>query len=321
MLWKTRTLSLLTSLMAVAVDPAIGAPAPPDPGASPQPLVALLPFADRTDGRWWLWTGCSAGEGVAHLVADSLVRSRHWALADTAQLAALARARQWRVDGLEDAQAAELARALGADWVVLGAVTSFGVEQPAPDAKRRRWGLPPKRRTETARVSLELRVLDAATGAVRRSERISRERLLSGASSAREADRPTAPVALAGTPLGDAVREAVAAAVQVLEQERQAHWSARVVRLMRYGLVELDIGRSAGIVRGDRLVVWRTSRIESDAETGEIRGGLDEVAAEVVVTGFTLDGRRAVAKVVRGQVSAGDTARPSAAWMPRAPAR
>ncbi len=320
MLWKTRTLTLLTSMLAVAVDPAIGAPARPvTPRASHEPVVALTAFADRTDGRWWLWTGCSAGEGVAHLLADSLARARDWAIADTARLAAMARARQWRSDALEDAQACELARALDADWVVLGAVTAFGIEQPAPDAKRRRWGLPPKRRSETARVTLELRVLDAASGAVRRSQVITRERLLDGASSARDVQRQPHPQALAGTPLGDAVREVVSAAVLLLTQERQAHWSARIVRLMRYGLVELDAGRSAGLERGDRLSVWRTSPIEGDATTGEIRGGVEEVAAEVVVTGFTVDGRRAVAKVVRGQVAAGDLARPTAAWTPRVP--
>jgi len=320
MLWRTRTLTLLTSVLAVAVDPAIGAPLPPAaPRVSTEPTVALLPFTDRTDGRWWLWTGCSAGEGVAHLLADSLAQAHDWALADTARLSAMARARAWRTDALDDAQACELARALDADWVVLGAVTAFGIEQPAPDTKRRRWGLPPKRRNEIARVTLELRVLDAASGAVRRSQVISRERLLDGASSARDAQRVPGALALAGTPLGDAVREVVSAAVQLLTQERHAHWSARVVRLMRYGLVELDVGRSAGLTRGDRLSVWRTSPLEGDAITGELTGGIDEVAAEVVVTGFTVDGRRAVAKVVRGRVVPGDLARPTAAWTPRVP--
>lgn len=321
MLWKTRTLSLAMSVMAVAVDPAIGAPA--RPVASPptsQPVVALLPFADHTDGRWWLWTGCGAGEAVSHLIADSLRVRQGWSLADTAQMASIAASHRWARVLLDDARAADLARESGAEWAVLGTVTALGIEQPKPDANRRRWGLPPKRRTETARVTLELRVIDAATGSVRRSEQISRERLLSGASSANERERPTALMALAGSPLGDALRDVVSAAVQVLEQERRAHWSARIVRTMRYGLVELDLGRAAGLSRGDRLSVWRTSPLEFDPVSGSLSGGLDEIAAELVVTGFTVDGRRAVAKVVRGDVSAGDLVRPSASWMPPAPA-
>lgn len=323
MLWKTRTLSLALSVVAVAVDPAIGAPARPPSAPAPavhRPVVALLPLADRTDGHWRLWTGCSAGEAVAALLADSLVRARGWALADTARMAALAESRRWSRDALDDPQAAELARAAGAAWVVLGSVTALGVQQPQPDASRRRWGLPPKRRTDTARVTLELRVLDAATGSVRRAEHITRERLLSGSTSAREGERRSAPSAIAGTPLGEALAEAVAAAVQVLEQEVRAQWSARVIRRMRYGLVELDIGRSSGVARGDRLTVWRPGSMEIDPATGGISGGLDEIAAELVVTGFTLDGRKAVAKVLRGEVTAGDTVRPATAWAAPAPA-
>jgi hypothetical protein len=278
-------------------------------------VLALAPFSDRTDGQWMLWTGCPAGEGLTRLLADSLARGRGWELADGAERPG--GTADHDLPGATDAARAAWGRRLGAGWVVCGTVTAFGVDAPAPDPQRRRWSLPPGRRVATARVTLELRVIETATGTVRRSERVTRERLLSGASSAREHARPVAPLATDGTPLGEALREAVAACATVLEQEALAHWSTRVVRV-RGDRVELDAGRASGLVPGARLTVWRTGIAVMGGDGELVASGPDEMAAELEVEDFTADGRRARARILRGRAWTGDTARPWSAWTPRA---
>ena len=282
----------------------IASPVAPQPW---RPALAVLPFTDRTEGAWLLWTGRDVGEGLAQWVADSLGRMDRWRLPDTARVSG-AFATRHRQDRLSDANAMALGSSLGSELALTGVVTSFAVTETQPDPNYTRWGVGSGRRRTTATVVLELRLLDCASGSVVRTSVLKREQTSQSSSSVGQSER----VERSGfveTPLGRAAHEVVAAAVQLLEDERTSRASVRVARV-ESGAVWLDAGRARGLAAGQRLVVMRPELVTMDPEEGVVTPQTESVAAELVVTGFAEGiGHPARCRLQRGRVEPGDVVR------------
>ncbi len=272
-----------------------------------RPALAVLPFTDRTEGAWLLWTGRDVGEGLAQWVADSLGRMDRWRLPDTTRLSGAFAARR-RADRLSDANAMALGSSLGSELALTGVVTRFAVTETQPDPNYTRWGVGSGRRRTTATVVLELRLLDCATGSVVRTAVLKREQTSQSSSSVGQTDRLDR-ADFANTPLGRAAHEVVAAAVQLLEDEWTSRASVRVARV-ESGAVWLDAGRARGLAAGQRLVVMRPELVTMDPEEGVVTPQTERVAAELVVTGFAEGaGRPARCRLQRGRVEPGDVVR------------
>jgi curli biogenesis system outer membrane secretion channel CsgG len=269
-----------------------------------RPTLAVLPFSDRSSGEWLLWTGRDVGEGLARWIADSLSCDRDWRLPDTARVAEAFMARR-RTELLSDANAVALGASLGAELAMTGVVTEFAVSETPPDLRALRWGVGSGRRRTTATVTIELRLLDCTNGAVVRAATIQREQQSQSSSSADAPDRIDRR-AFVGTPLGIAAREAVAAAVHLLDEERIARTSVRVARI-EAGSVWLDAGRARGLAPGQRLVVMRPEVVTLDPADGAMVPESEHIVAELRVMGFADGpGRPAHCRLERGVVEPGD---------------
>ena len=272
-----------------------------------RPALVVMPFTDRTEGAWLLWTGRDVGEGLAQWVADSLGRMDRWRLPDTARVngAFVSRRRQ---DRLSDANAMALGSSLGSELALTGVVTSFAVTQTQPDPNYMRWGVGSGRRRTTATVVLELRLLDCASGSVVRTSVLKREQTSQSSSSVGQNERVER-VGFVNTPLGRAAHDVVAAAVQLLEDEWTSCASVRVARV-ESGAVWLDAGRARGLAAGQRLVVMRPELVTMDPEEGVVTPQTERVSAEMVVTGFAEGaGRPARCRLQRGRVEPGEVVR------------
>ena len=306
-----RAVLVAISLLLMGSSVAAAAPAAPiEPSGSWRPAIAVLPFTDRTDGAWLLWSGRDVGEGLARLVADSLARTARWRVPDSARVAAAFANRERRA-ALSDANALTLGASLGAELALAGTVLTFEVAETQPDPRFTRWGVGSGKRRTTATVVLELRLLDCAAGTVVRSATVKREQVSQSNSSA--GGEREDPRAFAETPLGRATGEVVQASVRLLEEELTARTSVRVAQVTPRSVV-LDAGRARGLARGQQLAVWRPELVTLDPADGTMIPESERVAAELIVVGFTdATGRRAICRLRRGHVQPGDRVRLMAA--------
>lgn len=289
----------------------VAAPVNVTPVALWRPALVVMPFTDRTEGAWLLWTGRDVGEGLAHFVADSLSCTGQWRMPDTARVARAFATRQ-RTGLLSDANAFALGGSLGAELALTGVVSTFEVTETQPEPNYTRWGVGSGRRRTTATVVLELRLLDCASGAVVRTAAIKREQTSQSSSSAAIQDRVDQ-ASFESTPLGRATREVVTATVGLLQEEWLSRTSVRVARVFS-DAVWLDAGRARGLVPGQRLVVMRPEVVSIDPSEGFVTPQTERVAAELLVTGFTDGaGRQARCRLQRGRVEPGDVVRLAAA--------
>lgn len=287
------------------------APLPGIPAALWQPALAVMPFTDRTEGAWLLWTGRDVGEGLAQSIADSLSRSGQWRLPDSAHLARAFETRQ-RKQLLSDANAIALGSSFGAELTLTGVVSTFEVTETQPDPRYTRWGVGSGRRRTTATAVLELRLLDCATGSVVRTAVLKREQTSQSSSSAASGERVER-ASFEDSPLGRATREVVTATVQLLEEEWVTRTNVRVARVLP-DAVWLDAGRARGLAPGQRLIVMRPELVSMDPVDGGMTARSERVTAELLVTGFADGtGRQARCRLQRGRVEPGDVVRLAAA--------
>ncbi len=271
-----------------------------------RPALAVLPFTDRTEGAWLLWTGRDIGEGFARMLADSLACSGDWRLPDTTRVIQAFAARQ-RQNLVSDANASSLGSSLGAELALCGVVSEFSVTETQPDPRAMRWGMGGGRRRTTAKVVVELRLLDCATGAVVRTSVIRREQVSQSSSSA--GDDRIERSAFENTPLGRATREVLESSVRVLEEELVSRMSVRVAGVSA-AAVWLDAGRARGLTPGQRLLVMRPELITLDPADGTATPQTERIAAELLVTGYVdVSGRQARCYLQRGRVEPGDIVR------------
>jgi hypothetical protein len=156
-----------------------------------------------------------------------------------------------------------------------------------------------------ARVSVTLRALDVRDGTVLIETTASREKLGKGVAMIDRLERSGGAPAL-DPALSQALGEVLSDLARTVGQQLEAHWRARVLSERR-GAVLLDAGASRGLFPGQRLDIWRPGIEVLDEDLARL--GEDVWVGSVVVT--SLEGRgRSRARIVDGEVHAGDVVRP-----------
>jgi hypothetical protein len=283
--------------MLVAASPARAAAADHacDP---PRTRVALVRLSDATDHSWAAWTGADPATIVLNLLADSLEKSRG------RQVTILAAPHSPASRPVEDAAAIAAARLAQAEVVVTGVVAEFTVEEHREAGKFSRWGVSALDARARAQVRVTLRVLDVLDGGVILETTVDRERTGRGTTSAGRAGAEPASGLLAGT-LDEVLRELVLA----VDQRLDTRWQASVLAT-ETGHCMLDSGAGRGLFVGQRLDVWRAGIETYDEDFVQVAEDVRVAAIEIVA----LLGRgRARARVLEGDVSFGDRARPCTA--------
>jgi hypothetical protein len=263
----------------------------------PRTHVALVPLTDATDRTWAAWSGAEPAAIVLHMLSDSLEKSRG------RKVTRLTPAPGPAARPVDDSAAIAAAKAAHAEVVVTGSVTAFELVERREGGKFSRWGTSALEARARALVRVTLRVLDANSGDVILETTIERERNGRGTSSAeRPRDAQAPPSGLLARALEDVMHELVRA----LDQRLDRRWQALVLGTGS-GRCVLDAGSGRGLFVGQRLDVWRSGVDTYDEDlvrlSEEVRVGSIEIVS--------LEGRgRAHARVLEGEVSFGDQARP-----------
>jgi len=291
-------------VVSACVSPAAAKPAL-DVCAPPRTRIALCPLADVTDHAWTVWTGEQPATLVARRLADSLER------AHGRRVVPLGSAGQTPARPLEDERALELGRVSGAEVVLSGAVLEFTQDDRREPGKFSRWGVAAPEARSFAGVRVALRALDTADGSVVLETTIARERRSRSTASAGRPGAKPVQAAPSGT-LAEALDEVISDLARALDRGLTDRWSANVVGAVP-GLCLLDAGAGHGLFAGLRLEIWRDGIETWDEELTRLD---DSVLVGVVVVS-ELEGRdRARARVVEGDVRAGDRVRPCTAAPP-----
>jgi hypothetical protein len=244
---------------------------------------------------------------VARRLADSLVRSHG------RDVVPVGRVNPPAARPLEDERALELGRSAGAEVVLSGVVLEFTHDDHREPGKFSRWGVGAPDAKSFAGVRVTLRALDAADGSVIVETTIARERRRRSTASAGRPRADAATSAPSGA-LAEALDEVISDLARALDRGLTDRWRANVVGATP-GLCLLDAGSGHGLFAGLRLEVWRDGIETWDEEFTR----LDEAVRVGVVVVTGLDGRdRAHARVVEGDVRAGDRVRPCAGAAPPA---
>lgn len=122
--------------------------------------VVVLDFfyGDTSNPYWgsWSYSGRAAGVGISQKVVEALVQSGSVRVADRSQVA------DRDYGEVSVAEAVEIGKEIGVDYVIIGTVTEFNVDERSAGGSF--MGIGGSSNETTASVELSIRVIDTATG-------------------------------------------------------------------------------------------------------------------------------------------------------------
>jgi len=294
-----------TALVALAVaafaTAAVARAAEPGGDCSPpRTRIALVALHDATDRSWAAWSGLEPARLVTVALTDSL---RHMTGRDVELLPPPEGDPARPVD---DGAALAVARRTHAGLVITGTLSEFTYEDRRQGGRLSRWGVGPLDARSRALVRVQLRVLDARDGGVVLESAVERERTGRGMASVTRRD-PGIAIGPSG-PLAEALDEVLASLAVTLGRRLDERWHADVASATTDDCT-FEAGAADGVFVGERLDVWRPGIESWDEDLVRLADELP-VGAVVVVA---LEGQdRAHARLVEGEVRAGDRVRPCA---------
>jgi hypothetical protein len=134
------------------------------------------------------------------------------------------------------------------------------------------------------KVAFDLRAVDAANGQVVAAFSVRESFKTKGATTTvTHGEASVERTDQRRTPVGEAARRAVEAAVRRLSQALEGReWSGRVVDVAED--VAINAGGAAGIRAGDTFRVYRTAKVLTDPDTGQVLGQRRRAIGSVTVT-------------------------------------
>jgi curli biogenesis system outer membrane secretion channel CsgG len=285
------------------------------PNGGPRKLIAVSRF-DANGAFVAHYGGWDIGGGLAAQLISELTRTGRFIVVERADLGAALREQQLGMMAVVSPEtAAQPGQVLGAQLLIHGSVTEFeetargkGV-QAGVGVFGARIGIGGNK--VTARVAIDLRIIDATTGQIVASERAEAEASQRSVSTSVSAG----PVvigngAFSRTPLGEASRNAIARAVGLIVGRAEAvAWSGRIVEVGDEG-VYVNAGSDANLSRGQRLVVSTVVKKLTDPATGLALGVVERRLGEIEIE--SVNKRFSVARMLTPiQVERGDLVRVS----------
>jgi curli biogenesis system outer membrane secretion channel CsgG len=125
---RTGALGFVWAVALVALTTASATPAA---AQSNRPTVAVLSFEYGTLQRWWVGTQ-DIGEGISDLIVDELVNDGSFRVIERKRLDAILAEQNFSASERADPSAktvAQIGKALGVKYLIVGSVTKFGTEQ------------------------------------------------------------------------------------------------------------------------------------------------------------------------------------------------
>ncbi len=280
----------IATAVAVGFGPELGeaqtAPPAAD-GFSLKKRVAVL----RVDagGVSAQYGGADAGNALAAQLTTALFNTGQFIVVERAELASVLREQELGDKNIASADAAtKVGGLLGAQLLVRAAVTEFDLKNSGSGVRigignaNLLGGLGVA--SNVGVVAFDVRLIDAATGAIVQSQRVESRIEAKGMS----ADIGSRGAVIGGdtfekTPLGQATREAIEKAVAfIVATARPVPWTAKVVDVAGEQ-VFVNAGAGAGLKPGDVLTVSAILRELTDPATGAVLGAIENRAGDVEI--------------------------------------
>lgn len=274
----------------------------------PKKTIAVSKF-DASGAFVGRYGGWDIGGGLAAMLAAELSRTNRFIVVERADIDTLLREKQM---ALSDVTAGGSGGPLlGVQTFIRGSVTEFDEQEKGGGLN---FGFNSGGvigglggRKSSGHVTIDLRLIDAASGAVVGTYKVDKK--LSNSALALQAQ--TGGFAFGGdqfaqSSLGRAVREAIAeATLSIVGGMDRVPWQALVANV-EGDRVYINAGRNANLTPGARMRAVRRERVITDPATGEVLGGEQRTIGDLVID--TVDHRFAVGRWISAEAPRrGDT--------------
>lgn len=241
----------------------------------PKKTIAVSKF-DAAGAFVTRYGGWDVGGGLAAMLASELARTNRFIVVERADLDTLLREKQMALSDVTAGGSG--APLIGVQTFARGSVTEFDQQEKGGglNVGLNTGGLLGGlgRRNASGHVTIDLRLIDAATGAIVATQRVDRK--ISSSSVALKGG--TGGVSFGGdqfeqSSLGRAAREAIQeATAAIVARMESVPWQALVANV-EGDRVYINAGRNANVAPGAKMRVTRREKVITDPASGEVLGG------------------------------------------------
>lgn len=221
------------------------------------------------------------GDAIVDILTTELQKSDAFIMIERAKLEEVLKEQALGQSGaINRATAAKAGRVLGAQALVMGAISEFGVRTEGTDLVLVR------QKKQIATATIDVRVVDAQTGEILLADSGKGQYEQTVSDSILGGGRAGYNEELGQRALRAAVQQFIQNLVSRLEYQP---WQGRVIKVSpAQGIVYVNAGRQTGLQIGDRLEVRSLGEVLTDPETGvELGQAVGPVVGELEVVKYT----------------------------------
>ena len=250
--------------------------------AGPKRIVAVGKF-DAIGSFKAQYGDYDIGGGLAAMLTTALVESDRFIVLERANLNQVIVEQQYKAQGFAAGNSGpELGKLIGAQLFIYGSVTEFGASDSGGGFNIGFGGFGGSKNPSNisagpqwtkGKVAMDIRVVDASTSEVVESFKVSEK----VGSKSFSVSGGSGPITIGNqqfmqTPLGEAARKAISAAVRRFAKTAQnVPWAGKVADYDS-GNVVINAGQKAGIALGDSFTLYRITKKLQDPDTGKTIG-------------------------------------------------
>ncbi len=264
--------------------------------------VAVVDFEDKTGhGAWHI------GSGMADMLTTALVKSGNFMVIERQQLEQVMKEQKLGLTGAVTPQsAAQVGKLLGVELIVLGSVNEFGQKESSVGGSVSRslskgaFGLNKVGvETKTARVGMDIRLVNTTTGEIVAADGIAEEESKKGLDVGTDDFAFSNDSRFDQTLSGKATRKAVNKVVEMITSAMdKLPWSGKILKVNADKTVMLKPGAEGGVKAGDVFNVFSQGEEIIDPDTGLSLGSEEKQIGTIEVV--DAKDKYATAKVVSG---------------------
>ncbi|MCD4690486.1 CsgG/HfaB family protein [bacterium] len=270
-------------------------------------MIAVVEFEDKSDHSRWHWTGPNPGSGMSDMLVTALVQSGSFSVMEREQLDHVLAEQNLGQSGKVTAQTApQIGKLLGVAAIVYGSVSEFGYSESSTGGGIAGFGGGISQ--TTARVAIDVRMIDTTTGQIILAETADADRKQMGLKLRTEDFTFGHDGKFDQTLVGKATREAIDALVEsITETLEDVPWTGRIVKASG-DKIYLNAGQNTGLTAGMSFNVYRMGEALVDPMTGLELGAEEELIG--VIKASDIKEKYSICSVVSGSgFDAGDMVR------------
>jgi len=258
--------------------------------------VAISRFEDRSGSGY-----NHLGAGVADMLATALVKSGKFAVIERQELDKIVEEQKLGESGLVTPQTApKVGQLLGAELFVVGAITECGTKESNIGGGVSIFGGGLK--TKTARVVVDIRLINTSTGEVIASESEEGSESTTGVAVRYEDMDFNNQDSWDNTDIGKAAREAIDKTVELIAKNMEKiPWSGKILKVNDDGTVLMKPGSEGNVTPGMVFFVTRKGEEIKDPDTGLSLGAEETKVGKIKATEDMLNGKVMKATILEGK--------------------